>query len=52
MLEASPKRRVGAATRDAGYSLTKFTFRVAHATDPDANAEGDFILGKLIPNSV
>ncbi len=38
---------VGAGTRDTGFSLTKFTFQVTHATDSDANAERDFILGEL-----
>ena len=38
---------VGAGTRDTGFSLTKFTFQVTHATDSDANAERDFIIGEL-----
>ena len=38
---------VGAGTRDTGFSLTKFTFQVTHATDDDANAERDFIIGEL-----
>jgi hypothetical protein len=38
---------VGAGTRDTGFSLTKFTFQVTHATDADTNAERDFILGEL-----
>ena len=38
---------VGAGTKDTGFSLTKFTFQVTHATDSDANAERDFIIGEL-----
>ena len=38
---------VGAGTRDTGFSLTKFTFQVTHATDDDTNAERDFIIGEL-----
>jgi len=38
---------VGAGTRDTGFSLTKFTFQVTHATDSDADAERDFIIGEL-----
>ena len=38
---------VGAGTRDTGFSLTRFTFQVTHATDNDANAERDFIIADL-----
>ena len=38
---------VGAGTRDTGFSLTRFTFQVTHATDDDTDAERDFILGEL-----
>jgi hypothetical protein len=38
---------VGAGTRDTGFSLTKLTFQVTHATDSDTNAERDFIIGEL-----
>jgi LssY C-terminus len=38
---------VGAGTRDTGFSLTRFTFQVTHATDSDANAERDFIIAEL-----
>ena len=38
---------VGAGTKDTGFSLTKFTFQVTHATDSDANAERDFIVSEL-----
>jgi hypothetical protein len=42
-----PALWVGAGTRDTGFSLTKLTFQVTHATDNDANAERDFIIGEL-----
>ena len=38
---------VGAGTRDTGFSLTKFTFQVTHATDSDADAERNFIVAEL-----
>jgi len=38
---------VGAGTRDTGFSLTKFTFQVTHATDSDTNAERDYIVAEL-----
>jgi hypothetical protein len=38
---------VGAGTRDTGISLTRFTFKVTHATDSDTNAERDFIVSEL-----
>jgi len=38
---------VGAATKDTGFSLTKLTFQVTHATDPDANAEREYIINQL-----
>ncbi len=43
---------IGAGTRDTGFSLTKFTFQVTHATDNDANAERDFIIAELKRSSV
>ena len=42
-----PALWVGAGTRDTGFSLTRFTFQVTHATDPDANEERDFIIAEL-----
>jgi hypothetical protein len=45
-LEA-PALWVGAGTKDTGFSLTKFTFQVTHATDSDSNAERDFIVSEL-----
>jgi LssY C-terminus len=38
---------VGAGTRDTGFSLTRLTFRVTHATDADTNAERDYIATEL-----
>jgi hypothetical protein len=41
---------VGAATKDTGFSLTKLTFQITHATDPDTNIERDYILDELKKN--
>jgi hypothetical protein len=38
---------VGAGTRDTGFSLTRLTFQITHATDADTNAERDFIIDQL-----
>jgi LssY C-terminus len=38
---------VGAGTRDTGFSLTRLTFQVTHATDSDTNVERDFIVSEL-----
>jgi hypothetical protein len=38
---------VGAGTRDTGFSLTRLTFQITHATDADTNAERDFIIDEL-----
>lgn len=38
---------VGAGTRDTGFSLTRFTFEVTHATDANTNAEREFIISQL-----
>jgi LssY C-terminus len=38
---------VGAGTKDTGFSLTRLTFQVTHATDADTNAERDYIIGAL-----
>jgi hypothetical protein len=43
----APALWVGAGTRDTGFSLTRFTFQVTHATDDDANAERDFVIDEL-----
>jgi LssY C-terminus len=42
---------IGAATKDTGFSLTKLTFQITHATDPDTNIERDFILDELKKNA-
>src|SRR5690242_12739080 len=39
---------VGAGTKDTGLSLTRLTFQITHATDSDANAERDYIIGELM----
>ena len=38
---------VGAGTKDTGFSLTRLTFQVTHATDSDTNVERDFIVAEL-----
>jgi LssY-like putative type I secretion system component LssY len=38
---------VGAGTKDTGFSLTRLTFQITHATDSDTNAERDYIVGAL-----
>ena len=38
---------IGAGTRDTGFSLTRLTFQVTHATDSDTNAERDYIMAEL-----
>jgi hypothetical protein len=38
---------VGAATRDTGFSLTRLTFQITHATDSDTNEERDFLVDVL-----
>jgi hypothetical protein len=38
---------VGAATRDTGFGLASLTFQITHATDSDANAERDLVIGEL-----
>jgi hypothetical protein len=43
---------VGAGTRDTGFSLTRLTFQVTHATDDDTNAERDFIVTELSKSRV
>lgn len=41
---------VGAGTKDTGFSLTRLTFQITHATDADTNAERDFIMAELSRN--
>src|SRR5271155_4768375 len=43
---------VGAGTKDTGFSLTRLTFQITHATDSDTNAERDFIIAELQNNRV
>ncbi len=38
---------VGAGTKDTGFSLTRLTFQMTHATDSDTNAERDYITDEL-----
>ena len=38
---------VGAGTKDTGFSLTRLTFQITHATDSDTNAERDHIIDVL-----
>ena len=38
---------VGAGTKDTGFSLTRLSFQITHATDSDTNAERDFIIAEL-----
>ena len=38
---------VGAVTRDTGFSLTRLTFQITHATDSDTNEERDFLVEVL-----
>ena len=39
---------VGAGTRDTGFSFTRLTFQITHATDADTNAERDYIVAELV----
>jgi hypothetical protein len=41
---------VGAGTKDTGFSLTRLTFQVTHATDSDTNTERDYIIAELSEN--
>ena len=43
---------VGAGTKDTGFSLTKLTFQITHATDSDTNAVRDYIIAELERNRV
>jgi LssY C-terminus len=43
---------VGAGTKDTGFSLTRLTFQLTHATDSDTNAERDFIMAELRDSGV
>jgi LssY-like putative type I secretion system component LssY len=39
---------VGAGTKDIGFSLTRLSFQITHATDADTNQERDFIIEELL----
>lgn len=41
---------VGAGTKDTGFSLTRLTFQITHATDSDTNMERDYIIAELSKN--
>lgn len=43
---------VGAGTKDTGFSLTRITFQITHATDSDTDAERDYITSELVKNGV
>jgi hypothetical protein len=43
---------VGAGTKDTGFSLTRLTFQITHATDADTNAERDYIIAELRKSGV
>lgn len=43
---------VGAGTRDTGFSLTRMTFQITHATDADTNAERAYIVDELVRRGV
>ena len=43
---------VGAGTKDIGFSLTRLTFQMTHATDSDTNAERDYIINDLRKDGV
>ncbi|MBS0252919.1 MAG: LssY C-terminal domain-containing protein [Proteobacteria bacterium] len=38
---------IGAGTRDTGFSLTRLTFQITHATDADTDIEREFIVSEL-----
>lgn len=43
---------VGAGTRDTGFSLTRLTFQITHATNSDTNVERDYIVEELRKSNV
>ena len=43
---------IGAGTKDTGFSLTRLTFQITHATDSDTNAERDYLIAELMKNRV
>ena len=38
---------IGAGTKDTGFSLTRLSFQITHATDADTDEERGFIVGEL-----
>jgi hypothetical protein len=42
-----PVQWIGAGTKDTGFSLTRLTFQITHATDSDTNVERDYIMDEL-----
>uniref|UniRef100_UPI0035B08033 LssY C-terminal domain-containing protein n=1 Tax=Rhodoblastus sp. TaxID=1962975 RepID=UPI0035B08033 len=38
---------IGAGTKDTGFSLTRLSFQITHATDADTNEERDVIIEQL-----
>jgi hypothetical protein len=50
--ENAPVYWVGAGTKDTGFSLTRLTFQVTHATDSDTNVERDYIVAELTKSRV
>ena len=50
--ESSHVLWVGAGTKDTGFSLTRLTFQMTHATDADTNAERDFVMAELRDSGV
>jgi hypothetical protein len=43
---------VGSGVKDTGFSLTRLTFQITHATDADTNTERDFIIDELTKHGV
>jgi hypothetical protein len=43
---------VGAATKDIGFSLTRLSFQITHATDADTDEERNFLICELQRHSV
>ncbi len=43
---------IGAGTKDTGFSLTRLTFQITHATDSDTNAERDYVVAELRKSGV
>lgn len=50
--EDEPALWVGAATKDTGFSLTRLSFQITHATDSDTNEERDYLMRVLVDGGV